>query len=415
MTGTIGQLLRKQRAGLHDPADFQRSVDVRSQAIDDVQFRLYELEEIRSSLANPEPLQLIMAQAPPGLSKDARQILEKAARDILQSKQQYLDQLIRNYSNYYDTLLDLVVTQRRLIELINTYADYIDERVLWIRSSRPFGDLLIAYFGHARQVDDLRTDDFAALSELFRGKPIRWLVSPKNWRQVTAALTSDARSNPFAPTGLLLLTGLFWYTRRRFGSEIGKLGNDTHRSNFTRFLPTSRAFLLTLVTSATGAGILWYVGWRLAAAAYYIDFPSAVSDGLFAAALLYLPLELVRRTCRANGLAESHFGWSPAAVRTLAKDVRLAHCRGPPPDVRHGIAAFCRRRFGPQRAGTDAARRRPGVDRRVPLPRAATSIPDRPTIRHARARRLGQPAAIRLPLGRSRRTVGPFGAGRHGI
>jgi potassium efflux system protein len=316
LTATIGQLLRKQRALLRDPAEYQRSVDVRSQVIDEVQFRLYELDEMRTSLANPELfIRPILAQASPGPGTDGHSILEqpapekaaleKAARDILQSKQHYLDQLTRNYGNYYDTLLELVVTQRKLIELIDAYAGYIDERVLWIRSSRPLA-----------HIDD------ATLWELLRGKPFGWLVRPANWKQVTDALTSDARSNPFAPTGLLLLTGFFWYTRRRFGSEIGKLGHDAHRSNFTRFLPTTRAFLLTLLTSATGAGILWYVGWRLAAAAYDIDFPSAVADGLYASALLYLPLEMVRRTCRANGLAESHFGWTPAAVRTLAKDVR---------------------------------------------------------------------------------------------
>ena len=67
LTETIGQLLRKQRDKLHDPAEFQRSVDDRSQAIDDVQFRLYELDEIRSNVANPEIIQLIMAEAPPSL------------------------------------------------------------------------------------------------------------------------------------------------------------------------------------------------------------------------------------------------------------------------------------------------------------------------------------------------------------
>ena len=40
------------------------------------------------------------------------------------------------------------------------------------------------------------------------------------------------------------------------------------------------------------------VAWRLSAAAYYVDFPSAVSDGLFAAALLYFPLDFVRRSSR---------------------------------------------------------------------------------------------------------------------
>jgi potassium efflux system protein len=300
LTETIGQLLRKQRTKLPDPPDFQRSVDVSSHAIDDTQFRLYELDEIRTIVANPEPIiQQTLAQASSDLSEADRKQLETAARDILESKQQLLDQLTRNLNNYYDTVLELVITQRRLIELINAYADYIDERVLWIRSSRPL-----------------------AISQLYSGKPIKWLFRPNNWRQVTDALASDARSNPLGPIGLMLLIPIFWYTRRRFHSEIGKLGQEAHRSNYTRLLPTSRAFLLTISTSALAASIVWYVAWRLAAAAYDIDFPSAVSDGLFAATLLFLPLDLVRRSCRSDGLAAAHFGWSQDAVRMLARDAR---------------------------------------------------------------------------------------------
>jgi potassium efflux system protein len=300
LTETIGQLLRKQRAKLPDPPDFQRGVDVSSHEIDETQFRLYELDEIRSSVANPDPLiQQIMVRAPSGLSETDRKALEKSARDIIESKQQLLDQLTRNLNSYYDTLLELVITQRRLIELINAYADFIDERVLWIRSSRPL-----------------------AIADLYSGKPIHWIVWPKNWKQVVDALAADAQSNPLGPIGLLLLIPIFLYTRRRFHSEIGKLGQEAHRSNYTRFLPTSRAFLLTLFTSTLAASIVWYVAWRLATAAYDIDFPSAVSDGLFAATLLFLPLDLVRRSCRSDGLAAAHFGWSQDAVRMLANDAR---------------------------------------------------------------------------------------------
>jgi potassium-dependent mechanosensitive channel len=307
LTETIGQLLRKQRDKLHDPADFQRSVDDRSQAIDDIQFRLYELDEIRSGLANPEILQSIMAEAPPGLTTEERKNLEKAARDILDNKQQLLDQLSRNLTSYYDTLLELVITQRRLIQLINAYAQYIDERVLWIRSNRPLG-----------------------VRELYSGKPLRWFLRWQNWKQVCGVLASDVESNPLGPIGLFLLIVIFLYMRRRFHLEIGKLGHDAHRSNYTRFLPTFRAFLLTLLTSGLGAAIGWYVGWRLGAAAYSIDFPSAVSDGLVAAALLFFPLDLVRRTCRPDGLAAAHFGWSQEAVRMLATDARWLMAFGLP-------------------------------------------------------------------------------------
>ena len=93
LTETIGQLLRKQRDTLPDPSDYQRSVEVRSQAIDETQFRLYELEESRSAAANPDLIQTILAEAPKTLSPEDRKNLEKAARELLQTKQQYLDLL----------------------------------------------------------------------------------------------------------------------------------------------------------------------------------------------------------------------------------------------------------------------------------------------------------------------------------
>ncbi|HET6324920.1 MAG TPA: mechanosensitive ion channel domain-containing protein [Planctomycetaceae bacterium] len=297
LTNPIGQLLRKQRADLPDPP--QRSVDASTQLIDEAQFRLYELDENRSSLANPEPLvQSILSQAPPTMSDESRRMLEKASRDVLESKQKSLDTLTRNLSNYCDTLLELVFTQRKLIVLLNEYAQYIDERVLWIRSSRPL-----------------------AAGEVFRGRAITWLVRPSNWMQVASALWSDSRANPFAFCAFLQLAAGFWYVRRRFRGEIQNLGHDAQRSNFTRYLPTLRAFGLTLATSLAGTGLLAFVGRRLAVAAYDVDFPSAVSDALYATAWLYLPLDLIRRTCRRDGLAESHFGWPPAAARAIARDV----------------------------------------------------------------------------------------------
>ena len=306
LTNPIGQLLRKQRAALPDPP--QRSVDASSQIIDEVQFRLYELDEMRSSLANPEPIiQDILKHAPSSMSDESRRMLEKASREVLESKQQSLDVLTRNLSNYCDTLLELVLTQRRLIVLLNEYAQYIDERVLWIRSSRPL-----------------------SAGDVFRGRAIAWVVRPSNWMQVASALWSDARNNPLAACAFLQLAAAFWYVRRRFRREIGNLGHDAQHSNFTRFLPTLRAFGLTLATSLAGTGLLAFVGRRLAASAYDVDFPSAVSDALYATAWFFLPLDLIRRTCRKDGLAESHFGWPAAATQAVARDIRLVIMLGLP-------------------------------------------------------------------------------------
>ena len=80
------------------------------------------------------------------------------------------------------------------------------------------------------------------MHELYSGKPIRWFLRWKNWKQVVGVLASDVESNPLGPIGLTLLIVVFLYTRRRFHLEIGKLGLDAHCSNYTRFVPTFARF-----------------------------------------------------------------------------------------------------------------------------------------------------------------------------
>ena len=58
-------------------------------------------------------------------------------RGLLRDRREYLDGLLTDYQSYLDDLNALDMTTRDLLSVIDEYAQYIDERVLWIRSSRP--------------------------------------------------------------------------------------------------------------------------------------------------------------------------------------------------------------------------------------------------------------------------------------
>jgi potassium-dependent mechanosensitive channel len=79
-----------------------------------------------------------------------------------------------------------------------------------------------------------------------------------------------------------------------------------------------------------GAAIPCYLAWRLSVAAYDIDFPDAVSDALYQAAWLFCPLDFIRRSCRHEGLAQAHFGWSAGLLRTVGGEVRWLLAVGVP-------------------------------------------------------------------------------------
>lgn len=307
LTSPIGLLLRKQRADLPDVRAHRRQSAERRDVIEQVQFKLFELDEERSLLADLDPAVNEILRSAENLSDDEKRDLEQSAREVLAQRRQFLDTANRSYVNYIDKLLDIDVTERTLIEQVEKYAQFIDERVLWTRSSRVMG-----------------------MSELRRDRSLSRFLQFDSWRQVGAELYRDVLANPIPFLSAVLLFGALEYYRGRFRKELREIGNQVQRGTFSKFAPTMRAVMLTAILSLFGPSLVTYFAWRFGAISQEGDLAKAVSTGLYAVAASFWPLEFVRQCCRTDGLAEAHFGWSIAAVRLLRRRLRYVMAVGLP-------------------------------------------------------------------------------------
>ena len=302
LTGPIGLLLRKQRSALPDARRCYRSVAEREEVINAAHLAIFEFDDERSRLANPEPLvREIVAEAGTGLNDCDCGELELAAGDVLDKQREYLDSLNRSYSAYFDTLVELDKTERQVIRETESFANYIDSRVLWIRSGTPLTP------------GELRRDR----------ESWRVLFDAGGWIESAAVFWADTRGNPVPPASGLLLFGALYYLRRRVREEFGEIAAQTSRSTCSRFGPTVRAVVLTALMAAPWPVLLWVVAWRLNALPAQPEFAKALATALHAVATLWLPLEAFRQVCRPNGLAVAHFDWSDGAVRLLRVNLRL--------------------------------------------------------------------------------------------
>ena len=59
-------------------------------------------------------------------------------RTLIVDKRQLYKDLEADYTKYFKQLIEMDNVQRRLLELTTKYTDYIDERVLWIRTGQAF-------------------------------------------------------------------------------------------------------------------------------------------------------------------------------------------------------------------------------------------------------------------------------------
>jgi potassium-dependent mechanosensitive channel len=302
LTDAVGQMLRKQRSELATVAADHRAVRARKQEIARVQLELFDYQEqldgLRDLAAKTKELMAALP-ADSGVQDDA-------VRHILENKRKYLESLTKDDNSYFNNLVDLDSKQRQLISEAEDYRNFIDERVLWIRSSHP---LSISDRGKAWE---------AAL----------WLLSPSNWRAALLSLVTDARLNP-APMLLAALIFAPWFwMQRRLRNAIRLLGtgpaaeqNSTPAGALGRAL---KSFGATLLITAVWPALMWFVGRSLIGGATLRgEFAESLGTALQISAGLLLPVLLLRQICRHDGLAESHFDWPSDALAALRHQLTL--------------------------------------------------------------------------------------------
>lgn len=298
LTSSVGTLLRKQRTSLPDVSERREAVALRQPLINEIQYELLEYEDLRSEVADPQKLlATIVEDSGPSGSLD-RALLESAAQELLTRKGEYLDTLIRNSSQYFTTMIELDLTDQQVIKQAAEYENYINERVLWIRSGR------------------------SLLSGLQFNPSDTWLVTPEKWSEVGTAIVVDIQKRIGLYLFCLIPIACLFIRRRSIRNRIRAIGETTERANCKSITPTIQAILLTNLVSLEWPALLGFFGWRLFENPLHSEFASAIGSGLLCVSLLWFATEILRQACRPMGLGESHFGWSEHSMRTLRRGLR---------------------------------------------------------------------------------------------
>ena len=286
LTKAIGLLLLKKRGELPDLRDHRRQIKKRQPEISRAQFELLQLEEQRADLADLEAaVDEVMEKVEPSLSERKREDIRAEARKLLETRRQLLDSLIGDYNTYFSKLIDLDLKQQDLVDQAEQYANYINERILWVQSTSAIG------------------------AETFKSswEAGAWLVTPAHWTEILQTLVKDFRSNPglsAAATLLLILLVIYHYKAR---SHLGAIGDRVRKARTDNFIYTIEALLITAAAASAWPAVLGYLGWRLGS---YLGAPEsvqAVAAGLRQTAGAFFVLEFIRTSCWPSGLADYHF------------------------------------------------------------------------------------------------------------
>lgn len=301
VTQAMALLLRAERENLPDVRRYRKGLGAREAALAVVHLELLDRREQRSALSDIEPkVQALLDDRPASVTAPQRADIETAAQELLKAQRSLLEALVSDTQTYFNKLGELDIAERQLITEAERYADYINERILWMRSTAA-----------------LRPSDVPRAWEA-----VRWLLSPTRWAGVVRVVGIDVRRN-WSLYALPALVFLALFLRRRwFRERLATLGDSVARAETDRLHHTFVALAITVLISVPGPGLLWFGGWRLRSADAASEFTKAIAAGVTTFASLFFVVTILRNLCTPEGLGRSHFRWRDEALPLARRHLR---------------------------------------------------------------------------------------------
>ncbi|MBT8122538.1 MAG: mechanosensitive ion channel protein MscS, partial [Gammaproteobacteria bacterium] len=295
MNQALGLLLLEQRRGLPELRTYRKSERARERLIASAGLhQLRMVEERRTQNNIPDYIDGLTID----IDREDAYSIRTQLEELALNRRTLLEKVISTNQAYLRALSELDFAQRRLVDTLKSYDNYLAENLLWIRS-RPLPDfeMLRAMPGHLSQ-----------------------LLSPARWQAIVKSLTDSASSSPGFILALLAFALLLWKERairaalRATGTKITKIRTDSFRFTFN-------ALILTLLLAISWPLLLGSTGWQLGRELEAVDFTRPVSAALTWVAGAWFYLRAFRMLCLRGGLAEAHFRWPAHSLLMLRREL----------------------------------------------------------------------------------------------
>jgi potassium efflux system protein len=294
LTDTVGTMLRQQKSTLPNTYRFQSKIDRRAETIDQAQLELLDLQEERARRPDREPPRQLDSAA------------QRRYADLISKQSEQLSTLVRTQRSYFDKLLELSNVEQQIIGETVEFRNFIDERILWVRSGPPL------YAVALPDRDDL------------------WLFDREPWIETVELIQADIKAHAIWYFGAVLVFAILLANRRRFRTDLRAMGTAAESFSCISMSPTVRALSYTILMVLPWPLLFAFLAWR------FSQFPTdnqtmrAVANGFATIPGVLLPIDFLRQVCQPQGLGQSHFNWSSQSVSLVRRSLRSLMLLGLP-------------------------------------------------------------------------------------
>ncbi|MHC4377188.1 MAG: mechanosensitive ion channel domain-containing protein [Planctomycetota bacterium] len=290
-TELLGLVLRRDYESLPRPAALRAQLRKVEQQLVNAEIDDLDLYEENSLLDDTsfETEELFGPQATDAQRKAKLQI-ENLEKQTIRDLRNDLRELIKTFEQHRDTL--------RTLELESAaYRDFIERRILWVRSTD---------FDPWSMVTSVPSSALGASTQLSADLADgRWIQAGNT--RLRTLLTGSA-----VAIALLALRRVLLRKREEFGGMVRSYRTD-------RFILTVRAAAQTLLLALPLPLLAWTLGTGLDHAP--TQLLRAAGEGLREAAWVWWVLRTAKGICVPKGLGQAHFRWPSLGVRALEREL----------------------------------------------------------------------------------------------
>ena len=283
-----------QKQFLHDSDAIQNETAVTS-------LEQFKVDDKIKSLANMDGYldDLVKRQVDKALPPDERMKIQAELRDLLTSQVELLGKLSATDTAYLRALGDFDFAKQQMLAQTNKYAGYLDEHLLWVRSSAPINTDYLTGLYHA----------------------ISWLLSPLNWAELLKDTAIIAWKNILLTLLAILGMAVLPMIRNWAKAQLLVIAEKIEKIYTDNFNYTLKALAYTLILVLPLPLFVYFWGWYLSGNWLSAEFSKAVSIGLKSTAIPLFVLQYLYRLFANNGIAERHFHWQKTNTKLLHKQV----------------------------------------------------------------------------------------------
>ena len=295
----LGKLLREERRNLLTQIQHTLESETVQNETALTSLEQFKVEDHLKKLTDIDAeLQRVMkAQVNQKLPIEQRMMIQAELRVLMNNQKDLLNKLYLADTTYLRTLGDFDFARQQMNTQANKFAVYLDERLLWVRSSAPIDLNFIADLYYSTQ----------------------WLLSPINWVTAVKDLYNSLIKWPFLTfIAALSLVGIV-FCGQWLKLELTTIANQVEKISTDHFFHTLKALAYTLLLVIPIPLSGYYAGWFLTHNLHADNFSKAIGTGLQTAMISLFFLQFFYRLFAATGIARKHFQWPLNSTNLLRR------------------------------------------------------------------------------------------------